>query len=154
VMGQLADHPMRVAWIGDYSDSVEINDLGGGFIKSRRSFLFYYRRAWHEKLAAPLVDDAEYFPLDVDKAHYFLCNTTKNCFLDLQQYVDSNITVGGWCVNPLPLLTCIGNGQGGGDYFEKLGAEDVGTWSFDEIYLTESKPENMTEVFFSFQERW
>ena len=159
VLGQIVDKPMRVAWVGDYSDSVEKADFGDGFVKGKRSFMYYYRKAWSEKNNAPLVDGAEPFPLSTDHASFFLVNATKNSYIDMQHYVDANSVFYGddtapWCVNPLPLLTCIGNGQGGGDYFEKLGAEDVGTWAFDEIYITETQPKNMTEATFAFQERW
>ena len=159
VLGYIKDNPMRVAWVGDYSDSVENATFGNGFITGRRSFLHYYRKAWSDKSKAPLVDGAELFPLKTNHAAFFLVNTTKSCYIDLQHYVEQNSVFYGndtepWCVNPLPLLTCIGNGQGGGDYFEKLGAEDVGAWAFDEIYITEEMPTGMSEETFAFQERW
>lgn len=159
VLGHIVDNPMRVAWVGDYSESVDQTEFGNGFIKSNRSFMYYYRKAWGEKTSAPLVDGAEPFPLQTDNAGYFLVNHTKGCYIDLQNYVEQNGIFYGddkepWCVNPLPLLTCIGNGQGGGDYFEELGAGDVGTWAFDEISITEMRPEDMTEVSYAFQERW
>ena len=150
---------MRVAWVGDYSDSVDIATLGNGFITGKRSFLHYYCKAWSDKSKAPLVDGAELFPLRTNHAAFFLVNNTKNCYIDLQHYVEQNSVFYGndtepWCVNPLPLLTYIGNGQGGGDYFETLGAGDIGTWAFDEIYITEEKPTGMSEETFAFQERW
>ena len=159
VLSHIKDNPMRVAWVGDYSDSVDITTFGNGFITGKRSFLHYYRKAWGDKSKAPLVDGAELFPLRTNHAAFFLVNNTKNCYIDLQHYVEQNSVFYGndtepWCVNPLPLLTCIGNGQGGGDYFETLGAGDVGTWAFDEIYITEEKPAGMAEATFAFQERW
>lgn len=159
VLSHIEDNPMRVAWVGDYSDSVDIATLGNGFISGRRSFLHYYRKAWSDKSKAPLVDGSELFPLRTNHAAFFLVNITKNCYIDLQHYVEQNSVFYGndtepWCVNPLPLLTCIGNGQGGGDYYETLGSENIGTWAFDEIYITEEQPAGMPEATFAFQERW
>lgn len=42
-------------------------------------------------------------------------------------------------VHPLPLLTCSGNGRGGGDY--RLEDERVGSWAFDKIGLTNNSSE-------------
>jgi hypothetical protein len=44
-----------------------------------------------------------------------------------------------WQVHPLPLLTCSGNGRGGGDY--RLEDERVGSWAFDKIGLTNNSSE-------------
>ena len=43
-----------------------------------------------------------------------------------------------WCVHPLPLLTCIGNDLGGGDYrypTKDSTTDLVGTWAFDKISI-------------------
>jgi hypothetical protein len=42
-------------------------------------------------------------------------------------------------VHPLPLLTCSGNGRGGGDYC--LDDERVGIWAFDRIGITDDEAE-------------
>ena len=43
-------------------------------------------------------------------------------------------------IHPLPLLTCAGNGRGGGDFR----SEDsrVGTWFKDRIYTSNKLPED------------
>lgn len=37
-----------------------------------------------------------------------------------------------WIINPLPLLTALGNGSGGGDYWGRNN-DLIGSWAFDEI---------------------
>jgi hypothetical protein len=58
----------------------------------------------------------------------YLVNHTKKEFVDKNKLK----TDGGWVIHPLPLLTCSGNGRGGGDY----GGTDenyVGSWAGDVI---------------------
>ena len=69
----------------------------------------------------------------------------------MPQYIQEN-NYDGWIIHPLPLLTCIGNGGSGGDYFSDIGQDDVGTWAFDEIYVTRNKPTDMTENHYNFKE--
>ena len=45
---------------------------------------------------------------------------------------------GDWIYTPISLLTAIGNGRGGGDY--RRDNSLVGYWAGDEVYLSESKP--------------
>ena len=59
----------------------------------------------------------------------------------------------GWQIHPLPLLTCEGNGRGGGDF---RGVSDlVGSWSRDIISAEKLKadiPKDYTEVIFNLTE--
>ena len=60
----------------------------------------------------------------------YIVNHTK------KEYVDKDIVPEdkeGWKVHPLPLLTCEGNGRGGGDY--RLWNEFIGYWSRDKISI-------------------
>lgn len=153
VLSKLDDTPMRVAWMGDYADSDERTEFSNGFIKSHNSFMYYYRKAWGDKSRVPAIRDAEQYPLNQDTTDCYLVNLTQNCYIDMQQYIQEN-NYDGWIINPLPLLTCIGNGGGGGDYFSDVGQDDVGTWAFDEIYVTGNKPVDMTEKHYNFKEDW
>lgn len=45
---------------------------------------------------------------------------------------------GDWCIHPLPLLTCLGNGLGGGDYRSPTDDSSdflVGTWAWDNLSI-------------------
>ena len=67
----------------------------------------------------------------------------------------------GWKIHPLPLLTCEGNGRGGGDFFiypeKKQGnVELIGIWARDRISVVSTKaeiPKDFTELVFDLVER-
>ena len=47
----------------------------------------------------------------------------------------------GWIVNPLPLLTALGNGRGGGDYYDEFpDCDKVGAWAGDELSIEFAVP--------------
>jgi len=71
----------------------------------------------------------------------------------MEQYVKRNVHKPSyddheWCAHPLPLLTALGNGMGGGDYRGKEGKDNIGSWAFDEIYVTYLRPGTMEAVEF------
>jgi len=53
-------------------------------------------------------------------------------------------------IHPLPLLTCEGNGQGGGDYRGE--SSIVGTWARDIISIEPKAPKGYTELIFDLVE--
>ena len=56
----------------------------------------------------------------------------------------SNCSDWKWIVHPLSILTCSGNGRGGGDYDD--GNSYVGIWAGDEIGIEETAPINFEEI--------
>jgi hypothetical protein len=79
------------------------------------------------------------------KYQYILNHTTK-------QFVDkTKVPINdGWQIHPLPLLTCEGNGRGGGDY---LGDNTIiGTWARHIISVDKQVPEDYTELIFNITE--
>jgi hypothetical protein len=57
----------------------------------------------------------------------------------------------GWQIHPLPLLTCEGNGRGGGDY----GGNDqnlVGLWARNTISVSNDIPDGYEELLFTLHE--
>ena len=65
---------------------------------------------------------------DINEGFRFIVNTTKKQVIDLWDVKGFD----GWQIHPLPLLTCEGNGRGGGDY-EGTNMKLVGTWARDFI---------------------
>lgn len=67
----------------------------------------------------------------------------------------------GWKIHPLPLLTCEGNGRGGGDFYinteKKQGnVKLIGIWARDRISVVSTKaeiPKGFTELVFDLIER-
>lgn len=84
----------------------------------------------------------------------FLCNHTRRIFMDCDKYHEAlkGKDGDGWVVHPLPLLTAVGNGQGGGDYFADSDRDCVGSWAGDLISVEDEAPEDYTEVEYRFYE--
>lgn len=116
-------------WAGDYADKAngkEINDCA-------------------VEVSNRIFDSVDMPFLTRQKEYKYLVNFTKNEYIEMPKY-DDNV----WQVHPLPLLTCIGNGRGCGDYYCEN--EHVGRWAFDEIGATDKEEivENMKkmDIFF------
>ena len=103
----------RLAWIGDYSDGVEI--------KGKK---FVYDDGQEIKSPIRAGIDIPRFCIDVTQKEY----------VDLDEYAKLTDNWGD-AIHPLPLLTACGNGAGGGDYFG-TDMDYVGRWAGDVIKLT------------------
>lgn len=139
--------PTRIAWVGDYSDDVdECNGLEHDKIKTLWSFC---------NLNEGAAVDAGDFTI----AGKYLVNNSKHQFVDCDKYIERAKTFDGgyqWTVHPLPLLTCIGNGMGGGDYnypTDDSTVDFVGAWAWDEISIEDNAPLGFTEIEPIFKER-
>lgn len=159
-------HKSRVVWAGDYAD-VEPGQM---------VFSDYYKKEVEANLHY-LSDKIK--PLkglkEVDGTQYrYVVNHTKKEFVDKTKVIDFD----GWRIHPLPLLTCEGNGRGGGDYHintykrrvtskktilppktidcNKPGeAKQIGRWSRDVISVEYDKPtDDYKEIKFTLYEEW
>jgi len=139
------DIPTRIAWIGDYADELfedgsHVNNLSTEKLKE----LFY--KTWNNE-GLPL-NDTEFtlqnqYLINHTKKQYVVCNTYYNKSKKLLEHY------GTWCIHPLPLLTCIGNGLGGGDYLRPSNdstVELIGAWAWDEITIEQRKPITYEEI--------
>lgn len=105
----------RLAWVGDYADEC---------------------KQWREEYSSCHTDEAlknlkwNGFTLDGGKA---LVNYDKKQIVNLIDYREK-AEDDWWIINPLPLLTAVGNGLGGGDYHGSQ-MELVGSWAYDEISI-------------------
>lgn len=126
VAATLVDHPQKVCWCGDYAEEEECANLG-----------FDYHRVWNGGNADHL--DSTDFTLDSVK---YLVNNDKKCYVVLADYKEKS-TEEGWTTCPISLLTALGNGRGGGDYHKENSL--IGSWAFDEIYLTDNLPEGFVK---------
>lgn len=134
VTSLIENDPAHVGWVGDYSDAVGCpGDI--------------YEACWCNSDEEPYKVQPEverpYF-LDKDGCwikHGYYVNRTKHEYVDMAQYITMN-KPDEWdgIVSPLPLLTCIGNGQGGGDYHSEIERGMVGYWFMDMIEYTEEQP--------------
>jgi hypothetical protein len=153
VCKQLESHPMCVAWVGDYaldSDQVTDDDVLQDMVK----------KAWNDEFLKPL----EIYPFDreANGTNYpcyldgkYLVDHTEGWYLDCDKYRKRSADKDGWCVHPLPLLTAVGNGLGGGDYYKKSSdAYCVGSWAWDEISIERAIPEGYLEYEVTFYEEF
>lgn len=176
VEAQLMNVPQRVVWAGDYADHEDPKTLTAREIKMLADETSEY---WNsEKIKAEGVNlyslsdtigklthdenvknkyDHEFKEIAPLTAKY-LVN------LDKKQFVNKTKTPkdsDGWQIHPLPLLTCEGNGRGGGDFYinteKKQGnVELIGTWARDRILVVSTKaeiPKGFTELVFDLVER-
>ena len=125
---KLSEGPCRLAWVGDYAKDDECEKFG-----------FKHSDVWGDidKIKFEKPDEPKDFSLDDYK---YLLNRTKGVALDLKSYKEKSES-DGWVINPISLLTAIGNGRGGGDYHDCYPNFDkVGSWAFDELQLVKELP--------------
>ena len=142
----------RIIWMGDYADQFasELEDNHNGLTKAK--IKSYHKRCWGEDVNTIAIPTTE-FTLD----NKYLINHTKREYINCSTYYKESEMEDEWCLHPLPLLTCIGNGLGGGDYRRPtLGSstELVGMWAWDEISITDEPISDYTEIFPIFKEDW
>lgn len=76
----------------------------------------------------------------------YLVNFDKKEFVDLKKvpvsdvWTDENGNEYNFNIHPLPLLTCEGNGRGGGDYRGE--SPLIGKWARDRVTIRKTKPKN------------
>jgi len=123
---QIKNNPQRVVWAGDYAEPCE----------GRKNNL--YKRCEDKTKVNP-----------TEKVSFiesrFIVNHTKKTFVDKQAIPDKE----GWKIHPLPLLTCEGNGLGGGDFGGEGNRKLVGSWARDVISVESKKPKGFKAVKFN-----
>lgn len=127
----------QLAWVGDYAEDDELKKITNGKLSCNK--------VWSDKKAIGLNKSG--FSFDGK----YLCNHTKKCYINLDEYYDKNVFDGGWCINPLSLLTAIGNGRGGGDY-RGVNEDLVGSWAWDVLSIEDEYPTEYSEFAIWFSE--
>lgn len=136
----------RIVWAGDYADSEPIEDET--IPENERPTL--YSMCNDEKKIRPENKTR-------DNSLRYLKNLDTKEFVDLKKVPISDIwvdeetnTVHKFYIHPLPLLTCEGNGRGGGDFHGE--SPLIGKWSRNRITIQKSKPKNCKEIMFDLKE--
>lgn len=119
----------KIVWAGDYADSET----------DEESENFYH-----------IVGDneikPEHKPID-HKIYRYLVNYTLKQYVDLASIEEAKDS---WTIHPLPLLTCDGNGRGGGDY--RGDNPLVGTWARSSIAIEKHIPRGYKQISGNFKE--
>ena len=144
----IADNPQRVVWAGDYAD----NEFGRKetYISERKDELgrIVKKRVKEDvNLYGLCKDDTKRIPKARAKEYRFVINHTKGVFVDKRKGAKDN---DGWQIHPLPLLTCEGNGRGGGDF--RGDNSLIGAWARDVISVSDTKPKDFEELIFDLVE--
>ncbi len=136
VMARIRRNPACLVWLGDYANQLKSYEIPNGV-------------AYQNVIALKAVVDSDKhnvtplklggYPSPKNPGGY-LVNHNQQTFLSLKNYSRQNKPdENGWWLHPLPLLTAVGNGQGGGDYDPELGQADIGAWANDLIEFFPSK---------------
>ena len=120
-------HKSRVVWSGDYADNEpDLKIIYEG--KEHNANLYSLCNCENE--IKPKVSKTDTYP--------YILNHTKKLFVDKNKVPEIKDWEGAK-IHPLPLLTCEGNGRGGGDF---RGDEKgiVGSWARDVISVEKTNP--------------
>ena len=132
ICSMLYKTPCKIAWVGDYANDFEL-----------------YEEVWQTE-----GEDVSENQTKLD--HKYLCNHTQKMYVDCDEYFSKSKVDEGeygiWCLHPLSLLTCVGNGQGGGDYRSEIGQDLVGIWCWDVISVENEIPEGYEKLDCCFKE--
>lgn len=142
----ILDNSYRIAWVGDYTEESDLENL------NEHKKPFTYAFAWGIRSKASQFEMVGFkFPTENEYPLY-LINHDKKIYVDLNKYYELNNREG-WCINPIPLLTATSNDRGGGDYHSRYpDAEYCGTWAWDLVELKRNFPSGYTEEEYHFAE--
>ena len=151
VSNLIYQYPTRLAWIGDYADSIKQQYEIPNKDLSISKVQTLYKLAWKGN------NETSFIKVNFDCKDKLLVNWTKKQYMSMQEYIKISTDKDGWCLHPLSLLTALGNGQGGGDYYG-INKDKIGIWSFDELSFENSENEkellqdNFTKFIVEFKE--
>jgi hypothetical protein len=172
IENQLMLQAQKLVWAGDYADNENPETITNKEIKAlSREDSEYWNAERIKKEGVNLyslselvgkITHDETIPKDKSKYDYkykkiaplqakYLINYDKKEFVNKTKVPkDSD----GWQIHPLPLLTCEGNGRGGGD-FRRDEVKLIGCWSRDKIGVATKKsevPKDFKEIIFDLTE--
>jgi len=119
-------HKSRMVWAGDYADNEPDQEKN------------LYRMCDEYTMIMPQEKDTT--------TYRYIVNHSKRQFVDKTACKSGEE---GMKYHPLPLLTCEGNGRGGGDY--RGDSPLIGAWARDVISVEEVKPEGFEELAFNLE---
>lgn len=121
----------RIAWAGDYygDSNGEIDHYGNCSDSSE-------------------INSEKFMPNE-EQEKAILINHSKKMYV---RYDEMPICGDGWTVNPLPLLTALGNNRGGGDYHDQYPDFDkVGIWAGDVLSIAKTVPNKYKKLTVKFK---
>lgn len=140
----LIKKPMKVYWMGDYTDTEDIKE-GETFLK---------------KMFKLIDKDPNNIPHSITEAetymgnkYPYILNHTKQEFLDIREHDTGDEY---WSYHPLSLLTATSNGKGGGDYYNSqypYREKYIGIWKGDLLEVSDVTY-GYKKVFFELEDKY
>jgi hypothetical protein len=134
----IANNPQRVVWAGDYADDEPNRTIK--WMEDSKDALgqpFEVEEESGANLYDLCEDDTKVSPKARRKEYRYIINRTQMTFVDKRKGMKD---ADGWQIHPLPLLTCEGNGRGGGDF--RGTSSLIGIWARDVISVSDTKPQS------------
>ena len=143
----IAKGSAQVAWVGDYATLPEkYASKDPWAIENGRDVPYSYCTKKNVLDGLYIINETKKICIDFDK--YYAANNEKGVWVDAKgkkhEYEE--------CMHPLPLLTAVGNGSGGGDYNGSNMAL-VGSWAFDVIRISPTVDTGYKKIVPVFKER-
>ena len=161
---QLIGNPHRVAWIGDYAN--DLRPHNSPYETSYDKLLANcdgrnvptYDEVW-SKEPKPLVQLTQAPAMDWEK--YILVNYDRKEYIPMHNYLElatyemecfncttKKMEKGLFCLDPLVILTAVGNGEGSGDHYGDC-MDKVGAWAWNLISIEPKNnvPEDFELIF-------
>lgn len=139
---KLYNKKVRVCWVGDYANEPE------DFNFDLQVNIPNYNEVWGDEIKLEGVSQSN-FTLD----NKFLLNHDTKQYIDLNEYRKKSMDKDGWTINPLPLLTAVGNDRGGGDFHKGyIGYENVGIWAWNLLSISDTVPKSFKKFNLVFKE--
>lgn len=155
-------NPMKVAWLGDYSDNPYHPEEAYSSKMPHEDFMKIWNAVWRDEENTLVICPVSQKIITMRHKARYIVNHTRKCYIRIGDYISENrwMEENYWnnavfypmCIHPLPLLTACGNDRGGGDYHSSTGYEHIGTWAFDLIEITDKMPKNYESVMYHFRE--
>lgn len=158
----LINTPMAIVWAGDYADEEPFASLSGDMVKCLVDDDYDLEKVKESGVNLYTMSEYTGTKLDINPGkiksdklsstpvkYKYIVNYDKKVFVNKTKVPNND----GWQIHPLPLLTCEGNGRGGGDY--RGDDSIVGSWARDVIGVSSLKkdiPKDFTELLFTLAE--
>lgn len=144
-------HGSKIVWAGDYADP-EV-DENGNVIQ------YEHEGSMYDQTLYGLFGGNTIKPELKPKKYKYLVNMDTKEFVDYTKTPVTDVWEDpktgkkvDYIIHPLPLMTCEGNGRGGGDF---RGESDlIGKWARNRVTVTTRKPKGHKEVIFDLKEDW
>jgi hypothetical protein len=150
----LMNMPMSIVWAGDYADEEPITSLSSEMVKRLVEDEYELEKVKESGVNLYTMSQYTGTKLTINSGiktnkYKYLINYDKKQFVNKTKVPNND----GWQIHPLPLLTCEGNGRGGGDF--RGDDSIVGAWARDVIGVSSLKseiPKGFTELLFTLAE--